>query len=65
MSENGLDMSIVEKVKRKLHEYELENGPIHDDEYEQLFVRYYMSVMDIDPYFKNPPKINHKKNGLR
>lgn len=58
-------MSIVDKVKAKLLEYEKENGPIHDDEYEKLFIKYYMDVMSIDPYLTKPPKNNHKKNGLR
>jgi hypothetical protein len=64
MSENGLHVSIVEKVKIKLKEYELVNGSIHDDEYESLFVKYYVDIMTSDRSFTNPPKINHRKNGL-
>ena len=60
-----MNMSIVDKVKRKLKEYELENGLIHDDEYESLFVKYYVDVMSNESSFSKPPKNNHKKNGLR
>jgi len=58
-------MSIVNKVKEKIREYESENGPIHDDEYEALFVKFYMAIMASDRSLTTPPKNNHKKNGLR
>jgi hypothetical protein len=64
MSENGINMSLVEKVKIKLKEYELANGSIHDDEYESLFVKFYIDVMSNESSFTKPPKINHRKNGL-
>ena len=58
-------MSIVEKVKYKLKEYEKENGPIHEDDYERMFIKFYMEIMDSDRSLTSPPKLNHKKNGLR
>ena len=58
-------MSIVQKVKQKIKEYESENGPIHDDDYERLFIKFYMDIMDNDRSLTSPPKLNHKKNGLR
>lgn len=54
-------MTIIDKVKARIKDYEAENGPIHEDDYEKLFVKFYLELRK-DP---SQPKLNHKKNGLR
>lgn len=37
---------ILDRIRFWMSEYEKENGPIHDDEYEKIFSRYYLKVME-------------------
>lgn len=39
-------MTLVEKIKLMMREYEKENGPIDDKDYEKLFVHYYLMYKD-------------------
>lgn len=39
-------MTLVEKIKLMMKEYEKENGPIDDKDYEKLFVHYYLKYKD-------------------
>lgn len=39
-------MTLVEKIKVMIKEYEKENGKIHDDDYEKLFVHFYLKYKD-------------------
>lgn len=36
----------LEKIRFWMSEYEKENGPIHDDDYEKIFIRCYLKVMN-------------------
>jgi hypothetical protein len=39
-------VTLVEKVKRMMKEYEIENGPISDEDYEKIFVHFYLMYKD-------------------
>lgn len=39
-------MTLIEKVKIMMKEYEKENGPISDKDYEKIFVHYYLMYKD-------------------
>lgn len=45
---------ILERIKFWMEEYIKENGPIHDDEYDKIFVRYYLKVSNEIKNSKNP-----------
>lgn len=56
-------MSIVSLVKNYISDYQEKNGTLTAAEYEELFVKAYAYFMEAQGLL-NPPKINHKKNGL-
>ena len=39
-------MTLVEKIKLMMKEYEKENGKIEDKDYEKLFVHFYLKYQD-------------------
>ena len=57
-------MTIASKVKTFMIDYQEKHGTLPDDEYEALFVKMYVEYMN-EYALMTPPKINHKKNGLR
>jgi hypothetical protein len=54
--------TLVEKIKHMMKEYEVENGPIRDDEYEKIFVHFYL--MYKDQYLEESVKSN-RSDGKR
>lgn len=39
-------MTLVEKIKMMMKEYEIENGKILDEDYEKIFVHFYLMYKD-------------------
>lgn len=54
--------TLVEKIKHMMKEYEIENGTIRDDEYEKIFVHFYL--MYKDQYLEESVKSN-RSDGKR
>lgn len=57
-------MTIASKVKTFMIDYQEKHGTLPDDEYEALFVKMYVQYMN-EYSLMTPPKVNHKKNGIR
>lgn len=58
-------MTVASKVKTYMIDYQEQHGLLDTKEYEELFVKMYVYYMTNDDSLTKPPKINHKKNGLR
>lgn len=58
-------MTVASQVKTYMIDYQERNGMLDDKEYEELFVKTYLYYMNKDRSLTSPPKLNHKKNGLR
>jgi hypothetical protein len=56
-------MTLVEKIKEMLKEYQEENGTLDDKEYEKMFVHFYLQYQD--EYLKQKIKSNRSDGKMK